>query len=100
MSPATLNSPASLNSIETLESRRLLSTATLRGHTLLIGGDHDEDNTIIVSLNDAGDKVQVDINSEASQFFTMADVKRIIVAGRNGDDTLGVDESRGGLGEI
>lgn len=91
---------ASSNLIESLETRRLLSTATLRGHTLRVAGDVDADNTIIVSLNDAGDQVQVNINSEAAQFFTLADVKRIIVRGRNGNDTLGVDEARGGLGRI
>lgn len=93
-------SPASSNSIEMLELRRLLSSATLRGHTLVVNGDNDADNTIIISLNDAGDNVQVNIDTAAAQFFTLADVKRIIVRGRNGDDTLGVDESRGGLGKI
>src|SRR3954470_8876154 len=93
-------SPASSNSVETLETRRLLSSAALHGHTLLVNGDNDADNTIIISLNDAGDKVQVNIDTAAAQFFTLADVKRIIVLGRNGDDTLGVDESRGGLGNI
>src|SRR5436305_1435388 len=93
-------SPAFKKQIETLEVRRLLASATLLTGTLRVNGADNVDDTIIVSLNGAGDQYQINVNAEPPQFFARADVKKIIIHGKSGNDTIGVDESRGALGNV
>src|SRR3954470_9190603 len=77
------------NAIELLESRRLLSGAVLNNHTLRITGDADVDDNIAVALN--GTNFDVTINGGAAQSFAQADVKRIVISSKSGNDTVNVN---------
>jgi Ca2+-binding RTX toxin-like protein len=81
---------AMLPRIDLLESRKLLS-ASLSGGVLRAIGDTGVANEIKVGLNDLGTQVEVEINGVQS-LFNPADVRLIIVHGRELGDTLTVDD--------
>jgi hypothetical protein len=61
-----------VSSIDQLEARRLLSGAVLHGRVLTINGDNNSDDTIVLGLNQAGDKIDVTINGGAVKSFDSA----------------------------
>src|SRR5688572_15873136 len=86
--------------IEQLEIRRLLSGTRHLGRVLTVNGDNDAADTIVIGLNQAGDKVQVTINGGEAKLFDRARVKHIIVRARSGNDTITIDENNGALGKV
>jgi Ca2+-binding RTX toxin-like protein len=87
---------------EHLESRRLLSSAILAGHTLLVLGDPAGTNTIDVHYNDAGDQVQVTMHTVSRRgvvkdvnksFPTALGITQVFVRGGVNADTITVGQS-------
>ena len=90
------------NGIESLESRRLLSAAVLAGTTLMVKGDAGAANTISVHYNDAGDQVEVTIDStnklgvakHLDKFFpTALGITQVVIRGGAKADVINVGQS-------
>ena len=93
---------AKYNGIESLESRRLLSAAVVAGTTLLVKGDAGVPNTISVHYTDAGDQVEVTIDStnklgvvkHLDKFFpTTLGITQVVVRGGAKADVIDVGQS-------
>jgi Ca2+-binding RTX toxin-like protein len=79
--------------MQTLESRRFLS-AVLADHTLIVRGTLNDDS-VNITLNDTGDKVQVKVNDADAQLFDKSAVSRIIIRTYTGNDTITVEGAVG-----
>ena len=79
--------------VETLEVRRLLSAALNSAGVLIVTGDPVNANTISVGISQDGTSVDVAENSEAVQSFDVTQVKRVVIIGGAGNDTLTIDQS-------
>jgi hypothetical protein len=79
--------------VESLEVRRLLSAALNSGGALIVTGDPVNANTISVGISQDGTSVDVAENNEAVQSFQVSQVKRVVIIGGSGNDTLTIDQT-------
>jgi Ca2+-binding RTX toxin-like protein len=87
-------------SVESLEGRRLLSSVTFTNGVLKVLGDNNVNDVISLSLSGNGENVIATINGDASDPFAKADITRIQVKGRSGNDEFSIDETNGKLRPI
>jgi Ca2+-binding RTX toxin-like protein len=78
--------------VEPLERRVLRSSAVLKGKHLIVRGDLNSPNDIIISLDAAKKNVLVNLNGTQLSFQKVR-VDRVTLIGGDGNDTLRVDES-------
>lgn len=85
--------------VERLEGRRLLSAsvgAVLLGGELRVTGTEGND-TIVVSLH-AGDGTRLDVSlNGATSSFAVSAIRRIRIDGRDGNDSVRIDQSNGNI---
>jgi Ca2+-binding RTX toxin-like protein len=79
---------------EPLERRQLLSATLADNGVLRVVGDEGVDNVIAVTVS--GEQFNVLVNGEASA-FDVAEVRRVMVHGRDGNDSIDIDLA--GLGD-
>lgn len=89
--PATITLSAEVQA-EIPVSDASIRAARLHHGTLRIKGSRHDD-VILVGLNEAGDQVEVTLNSRDVQMFDVGDVRRIKIYGRGGDDFIQIDDN-------
>src|SRR5437763_1608499 len=82
--------------MDTLEQRRMLSATLVKGVLTVTGTDGDDTITVMHDVP-KGKNVSVNVNGDVSLFKARA-VKRIIVDGGAGNDTITISDANGVVG--
>src|SRR4051812_44876173 len=86
-----------LFAFESLEHRRLMSAATLSSGELIVNGDINARNQIVVSTGANDLTVEVTFNGGAAQSFLKLLVTSITVTGGGKSDNISISETNGVL---
>src|SRR5687768_8768216 len=81
--------------VESLEYRRLLSASLSDAGLLRVAGSDGVNDNLVVRLSSNRQNIEVLINGSMVRSYDEDDVDRIQMKGKNGNDTLRIDHSRG-----